>query len=82
VALCRYSMQSCGIIRVIKSRMMRWAKHVARIGATRNAYIFWLESLKGRDRLEDLAFVGCGIKMELESMDWIRLARDRDQWGL
>jgi hypothetical protein len=29
---------SSNIIRMIKSRRMRWAGHVARIGETRNAY--------------------------------------------
>jgi hypothetical protein len=29
---------SPNIIRIIKSRRMRWAEHVARIGETRNAY--------------------------------------------
>jgi hypothetical protein len=27
---------------------MRWMGHVACVGEMRNAYIFWLESLKGR----------------------------------
>jgi hypothetical protein len=31
---------STNIVRVIKSRRMRWASHVARIGQMRNAYIF------------------------------------------
>jgi hypothetical protein len=31
---------SLGIIRIIKSRRMRWVGHLARIGAKRNAY--WL----------------------------------------
>jgi hypothetical protein len=33
------SFMTCSpIIRVIKTRMMRWAWHVARMGAKRNAY--------------------------------------------
>jgi hypothetical protein len=31
---------SPSIIRIIKSRRMRWAEHVARIGEKRNAYSF------------------------------------------
>jgi hypothetical protein len=31
---------SPSIIRMIKSRRMRWAGHVARMGENRNAYIF------------------------------------------
>jgi hypothetical protein len=34
-------------ISMIKSRRMRWAGHVARMGETRNAY--WWESQKERD---------------------------------
>jgi hypothetical protein len=34
-----HNLYSCpSIIRMIKSRRMRWAGHIARIGATRNAY--------------------------------------------
>jgi hypothetical protein len=41
------------IIRVIKSRRMKWARHVACMGEMRNT-IFWLENLMGRDHSEDL----------------------------
>jgi hypothetical protein len=30
------------IIRVIRSRRMKWAEHVTWMGDTRNAYMFWL----------------------------------------
>jgi hypothetical protein len=40
------------IIRVLKSRRMRWAEHVERIGEM-IAYKFWLEKLKGRDHSQD-----------------------------
>jgi hypothetical protein len=33
-----YSSPSTSIIRIIKSRKMRWADHVARMGEKRNAY--------------------------------------------
>jgi hypothetical protein len=38
-------------IKIIKSRRMRWAGHVVRIGEKRNAYGkgFWWESQKKRD---------------------------------
>jgi hypothetical protein len=68
---------SPNIVRVIKSRRMRWAGHVARMGR-RKAYTgFWRGNLRERDYLEDpdvdgrildLQEVGCG------SMDWIDLA--------
>jgi hypothetical protein len=37
---------SPNIIRIIKSRRIRWAGHVACMGEMRNAYRIWLESLK------------------------------------
>jgi hypothetical protein len=53
------------IIRQIKSRRMRWAGHVARMGEDRNCTRFWWESPKDRDHLEDQ---GVGGKMGSE---WI-----------
>jgi hypothetical protein len=42
------------IIRQIKSRRMRWAGHVARMGKERNVYrVFCWEGPKETDRLED-----------------------------
>jgi hypothetical protein len=49
---------SPGIIRVIKSRRLRWAGHVACKGEMRDATKFWSESLKGIDHLEDLSVDG------------------------
>jgi hypothetical protein len=41
---------SPNIIRMIKSKRMRWVGHVARMGETRNAYIrYWWENQKARD---------------------------------
>jgi hypothetical protein len=40
---------SPNIIRMIKSRRMRWAGNVARMGAKRNAYRIMLEGQKERD---------------------------------
>ena len=39
-------------IRVIKSRRMRWAGHVARMGERRGAYRILVEHLRERDNLE------------------------------
>jgi hypothetical protein len=56
---------SPSVIRMIKSRRMRWAGHVARIGEinicmcvctyiyTHTHTIFWLDNLKGRVHAED-----------------------------
>jgi hypothetical protein len=42
---------SPGIIRMIKSRRMRWAGHVARMGETRNAYRILVEKPEERKTL-------------------------------
>jgi hypothetical protein len=77
---------SPSIIRIIKSRMMRWAVHVARIGKKRNAYRILVGMLerkiplgKPRRRWVD------NIEMDLreirwDGVDWIDQAQDRDQW--
>jgi hypothetical protein len=41
------------IIRVIKSRRMRWAAYVARMGRAKVFTEFWLRGPKGRDHWED-----------------------------
>ncbi|KAJ4450411.1 hypothetical protein ANN_01835 [Periplaneta americana] len=74
------------IIRNIKSRRLRWAGHVARMGESRNAYRVLVGRPEGkrplgrpRRRWED------NIKMDLREVgydgrDWINLAQDRDRW--
>ncbi|KAJ4427444.1 hypothetical protein ANN_25067 [Periplaneta americana] len=74
------------IIRNNKSRRLRWAGYVARMGESRNAYRVLIERPEGkrslgrpRCRWED------NIKMDLRDMgyddrEWINLAQDRDQW--
>jgi hypothetical protein len=80
------SYASSSIIRVIKSRRVRWAGHVACIGEMRNAYRILFCKPEGK------RFIGkpshkCedDIRTALrergwEGVDWIRLAQDRDQW--
>jgi hypothetical protein len=74
------------IIRQIKSRRMRWAGHVARMGEGRNVYRVWWESLKETDHLEDQDVDGrMGSKWILRRLagggvKWIHLAQDRDWW--
>jgi hypothetical protein len=46
------------IIGVIKSRRMRWAGHVARIGERRGVYSFLWGNLRERDHLEDSGVEG------------------------
>ena len=74
------------IMRVIKSRRMRWAGHVARMGEERGAYRVLVGKPEGKRPLGrprrrwvdnirmDLQEVGCGY------VDWIGLAQDRDRW--
>ena len=74
------------ITRDIKSRRLRWAGHVARMGESRNAYRVLVGRPEGkrplgrpRRRWED------NIKMDLREVgyddrDWINLAQDRDRW--
>jgi hypothetical protein len=38
-------------VSVIKSRAVRWVGHVAHMGAMKNEKLFYLETLKRRDRL-------------------------------
>jgi len=77
---------SPNIVRVIKSRRIRWAGHVARMGEEKGVYRVLLGKPEGRRPLGrprrrwvdnirmDLQVVGCGY------MDWIGLAQDRDRW--
>ncbi|KAJ4442256.1 hypothetical protein ANN_12122 [Periplaneta americana] len=77
---------SPNIIRNLKSRRLRWAGHVARMGESRNAYRVLVGRPEGkrplgrlRRRWED------NIKMDLREVgcddrDWINLAQDGNRW--
>jgi hypothetical protein len=77
---------SPNIFRVIKSRQMRLAGHVARIGNRRGVYRallgkperkrpLWRHRRRWEDNIKmDLQEIGC------EYMDWIELALNRDMW--
>ena len=74
------------IVRVIRSRRMRCAGHVARMGEGRSVYRVLVGKPEGkrplgrpRRRWEDnikmdLQEVGCG------GVDWIELAQNKDRW--
>ena len=73
---------SPNIVWVIKSRRMRWAGHVARMGEKRAVYRVLVAKPEGkrpagRSRLrreDNIHEVGSG------GMDWNELAQDRDTW--
>jgi len=77
---------SPNIVRVIKSRRMSCAGHVACVGEGRGLYTVLVGKLEGKRSLgrpkhkwED------NIKMDLQEvgggdMDWIELDQDRDRW--
>jgi len=77
---------SPNIVRVIKSRRMRWAGHVARMGEEREVCRVLVGKPEGKIPLGRprrgwvdnirmyLQDVGCGY------MDWIGWAQDRDRW--
>jgi hypothetical protein len=44
----RYLYSSPSIIRIIKSRIMRWTGHVARMGEKRNAYRLMVGKAEGK----------------------------------
>jgi len=77
---------SPNIVRVIRSRRIRWAVHVARMTERRVIYIV----LVGKPKVNrPLVIPRHGwennIKMDLQevgygSMDWIELTLDRDRW--
>jgi transcription termination factor 2 len=72
--------------RVIKSRRIKWAGHVTRVGEGRGVYKILVVRLEGkrplgrpRRRWKD------NIKMDLREIgidgaNWIQLAQDRVQW--
>jgi hypothetical protein len=74
------------IVRVVKSRRMRWAEHVARMGEERTVHRVLVGKPEGKRpmgrhsrRWED------NVKMNLQEFgggcgDWMELADDRDRW--
>ena len=77
---------SPNIIRVIKSRRMRWAGHVARMGEGRRVHRVLVGKPEGKRPFEKFRRRWKGnIKMDLQEvgyggMDWIELAQDMNSW--
>jgi hypothetical protein len=57
---------SPSIIRIIKSRRMRWVGHVARLGEKRNAYRLLVGKPEGRPRCRWVD----NIRMDLGEVGW------------
>jgi hypothetical protein len=71
---------------MIKSRRMRWAGHIARMGEKRNAYRILVGKAEGKRPLgrPRRRWVD-NIKMDFreigwDGIDWLNLAQDWDQW--
>jgi hypothetical protein len=77
---------SPSIIRMVKSRRMSWAGHVARMRENRNAYRILVGMPEGKRPLgRPIRRWVDNIKMDLREigwggMDWIDLAQNREQW--
>jgi len=72
---------SPNILRVIKSRRMRWAGHVARMGERRGVYRVFVGKPEGKNHWGDPSVDGRVIlRWILRKWDWIDLAQDRDRW--
>jgi hypothetical protein len=77
---------SPNILRVVKSRIMRWAGHVPRMGEKRGVHRVLVGKPEGKRTLERprLRWED-NIKMALQEVgrgcgDWMELAQDRDRW--
>jgi hypothetical protein len=83
--LCNLS-SSVFIIRMIKSKRMRWAGQVVRVGEKRNAYSILVRKAEGKRPLGRPGHrwvnnIKMGItETEWGGMNWIDLALDKDQW--
>ena len=79
---------SPNIVPVIKSRRMRWAGNVARMGEGRGLYRVLVGKPEGnrplgrpRRRWEENIKIDL-LEMECGFMDWIEVGKDRDSWHL
>jgi hypothetical protein len=77
---------SPSIIKIIKSKRIRWAVHVARMGEKRNACRLLIGKPEGRRplgrprcRWVDIIRMNLG-EVGWGGVDWIGLAQNRDKW--
>jgi len=73
-------------VRVVKSRRMRWAGHVARMEGDRGVHRVLVGKPEGKRPLErPKRRWEDNIKMDIQEVgggrgDWVELAQDRDRW--
>jgi hypothetical protein len=68
-------------IRIIKSRRMRWAGHVAQLGEKRNACRILVGKPEGKRPLRRPRYRWVDkIRMDLGEIGWDGVDQDRDQW--
>jgi hypothetical protein len=79
---------SPNILRMIKSRRMRWARHVARMGRGEACTRFWWENLRERDHWGDPGIDGRIILRRImrkwdvgiwTGLSWLRIETDGGQ---
>ena len=73
------------IVRVVNTRRMKWAGHVARMGEGRGVHRVLVGKPKGKRPLWRPRRRWKDIKMALQEVggscgDWMELAQDRDRW--
>jgi hypothetical protein len=73
------------IVRVVKSRRMSWAGHVARMGEDRGVHRLLVGKSEGKRSLGRPRRRWEDNKMDLQEVeggrgDWMELAQDRDRW--
>jgi hypothetical protein len=70
------------VITMIKSRRIRWARHVARMGEMKHKHKILFESLEGRNHSEDLGvdgriilkwILGKQVRRVWSGLMWIRI---------
>jgi hypothetical protein len=71
------------MIRMIKSKWMRWAWHVAQMGAEKKAYRILVGKPEGRSIHGRADNIKMGLRhIKCGAMGWINLTQDRSRGGL
>jgi hypothetical protein len=70
---------------VIKSRRMRWVRHVVHMGEMRNVHKILVGMPEGKRPVRTMCKWEDNIKMDIreirfKGVDWIHIAEDKDWW--